>query len=462
MNPQLPPGPTAHAAFQTWRWFREPMPFLEDCARRFGDIFTVRLAGFRPVLLSNPDAIKEIFAGSPRVLFAGQANSVLKPFLGQHSLLLLDGDEHLRQRRLIMPALHGERMQAYGRAMIDIAHASIDTWPSGTPFPLHRPMQQITLQIILRTVFGIAQGARFARLSEILAKSLDIVAWPPLLLPLMQRDLGPLSPWGRFLRLHKEAEQILFAEMRQRREDGKLAGRTDVLSMMMQARDESGAPLSDPELRDELITLLVAGHETTATALAWAFRWLLGNAALLARLRDEIATAHEGGQLAPEKISRLELLDATVRETLRLQPVIPLVGRVLQEPLRVLHHDLPVGTVIAPCIYLTQRRPSLYPEPDRFDPDRYRSFKPSVSEWFPFGGGARRCIGAAFATYEMKMVLATVLSRVHLALSPGYRPKVVRRSITLTPSAGLPVIMTLLPARFRPTSAVPKVAEAPC
>jgi cytochrome P450 len=442
----LPKGPPAHAAIQTFRWMRQPLPFLEECAHRYGDIFTIRLLGFRPVILSNPEAIKEVFAGNPRVLFAGQANIVLKPFLGQHSLLLLDGDEHLRQRRLILPAFHGERMQAYGRTMMEAAHASIDTWPTGDVFPLHRPMQRITLQIILRTVFGIDEGERFRRLSELLSKALDIVAWPPLLLPAMQRDLGPLSPWGRFLRLYAEAAQILYAEMRQRRESGT-AGRTDVLSMMMAARDENGAALSDEELRDELVTLLVAGHETTATALCWAFRWLLSDPVLHERLLDEIASAFEGGQLVPEKVARLELLDGAVRETLRLSPVIPLVGRVLQEPLRVLGHDLPAGTVLAPCIYLTQRRASVYPDPERFDPERYRNFKPGAAEWFPFGGGVRRCIGAAFATYEMKMVLATILSRTTLALRPGYRPRVVRRSITLTPAEGLPVIVSSVRAR---------------
>jgi cytochrome P450 len=381
-----------------------------------------------------------MFAAGPDMMQGGKANVVLRPFLGSSSLILLDGDEHQRQRRLLMPPFHGERMQAYGKLMIDIAHASLDTWPVGRAFRFHRPMQSITMDIILRAVFGFDEGARMQRLHALLTKRLGMAAWPPLMLPAMQKDLGPLSPWGRFVRIGLQVDEILNEQIRDRR---RAAGpeRTDVLSLLVNARDEQGQEMSEQELRDELVTLLVAGHETTASALAWAMRWVLANPELEERLRAEIATAAPYGELLPDRVGKLELLDATVRETLRLQPVVPMVGRILERPARIGGYDLPAGAALLASIYLVQRRPELYPEPERFDPDRFLRTKPAPYEWFPFGGGIRRCIGMAFAVYEMKMVLATVLSRAWLRLeNPDIR--VVRRSITLTPQGGLPVVVT--------------------
>jgi cytochrome P450 len=302
-------------------------------------------------------------------------------------------------------------------------------------------MQAVTLQIILRTVFGVESGPRFAELADVLTRGLDIAAWPGLLFTFMQKDLGRLSPWGRFQRLAGRAGEILREEIRRGRAEGT-AGRADVLAMMLEARDETGAPLSEDEVHDELVTLLIAGHETTATALAWALRWILTNEALVQQLRDEIATA--GGE--PSRIAKLELLDGTVKEALRLQPVIPLVGRVLQQPASFAGLELPAGVIAAPSIYLVHRRPSVYPEPDAFRPARFSTFKPTPWEWLPFGGGLRRCIGAAFALYEMKMVLAALLPRVEMRLGVDV-VKVVRRGITLTPSDGLPVVVAAKRAR---------------
>lgn len=435
MTRPLPPGPSSPRAIQTLRWLRDPLSLLDSVGSRFGDIFTLGLpVGTKGVVLvSNPEAVKEIFALGPDEGHAGKANIVLKPFLGQHSLLVLDGSEHSRQRKMMMPAFHGERMQAYGQAMLDMAHDSVDGWPIGRSFVVHRPMQRITTQVILRTVFGVAAGPQFEELADLLAKTLDAAAWPGLLFPFMQKDLGPMSPWGRWRRLRDRASGILHEEIRQARKDH--AHRDDVLAMMVAARDEAGRVLSDDEIHDELITLLVAGHETTATALTWALRWIVPNHELTRRLQDEIASADDD----PAKIARLELLDATVKETLRLQPVIPIVGRVLQEPMRVLGWDLPTGTWIAPAIALIHQRSSLYPNPRRFDPDRFVGVRPAPWEWLPFGGGLRRCIGAAFAIYEMKMVLAAVLSRVEMRLESN-DVRTVRRSITLAPDGGLPLV----------------------
>ncbi len=434
----IPPGPSAPAALQLLRWIRAPFQLLDDCSSRFGDAFSLRLP-FMPmpiVIVSNPLAVKDVFGLGPDEAHAGKANVVLKPLLGEHSLLVLDGAEHLRQRKMMLPAFHGERMHAYGQTMIDMSQQSIDGWPIGEPFPIHRPMQSVALQIILRTVFGIGEGPRFAELAQLLTTALDLMAHPMLLFPVMQRDLGPYSPWGRFKRLGARASAILRGEIRRGREGGT-TGRTDVLAMLLEARDELGRHLTEDEIHDELVTLLVAGHETTATALSWALRWLLPDRDLADRLRDEIAGA--GGD--PARIAKLELLDATVKEALRLQPVVPLVGRVLQQPAAVGGLELPAGVFVAPSIYLVHRRPSLYAEPERFRPERFVGLKPAAWEWLPFGGGLRKCIGAAFALYEMKMVLASVLPRVDMRLG-GDRVRTVRRGITLTPGGGLPVVVT--------------------
>lgn len=450
----LPNGPRFGAAFTVFNWLYRPLPFLEECAARFGDAFTVRLPSLpAAVVFRHPDAIKDIFSATGDALLAGQFNATLGPFLGDRSVLMLDGPEHLRQRRLMLPPFHGERMQAYGALMIDATNDAIDTWPSDRPFPVHGSMQAITLKVILRAIFGLDQGERYDRMEALLPRLLDTGAWPPLLVPFMRADLGPLSPWGRFLRLSAEADEILYAEIYRRR---RLCARgADILSLLLDARDERGMPMSDHELRDELTTLLVAGHETTATSLAWALRWLLeppSNGApgphgepaqpgVLGRLTEEITRAHPEGSLDPARVAELPLLDAVVRETLRLQPVIPIVGRFLTRPTRVGGWDLPEGALVFASIHLAHRRPEAFPDPSRWDPDRFLGKKGSPYEWLPFGGGIRRCIGMAFALYEMKMVLATVLARASLRLAPGPRPRVVRRSITLTPSGGLPVIL---------------------
>jgi len=443
----LPPGPSTPAIIQILRWIRTPFQVLEQCQARFGDAFTMRLpqAPSGVVVVSDPLAVKDVFGLGKDEGHAGKANRVLEPLVGHHSLLLLDGAEHLRQRKMILPAFHGERMHAYGRIMLEATHRSIDGWPLGRTFPVHKRMQAITLQVILRTVFGVEEGPRFAELAEALRRMLDAIANPMLLVPLFQRDLGPLSPWGRFVRQARRAGEILRSEVRRGRETGT-AGRTDVLAMMLDARDDEGRPLSEDEVHDELITLLVAGHETTATALAWTLRWLLPDRGLLRRLTEEIAST-EGD---PVRLARLPLLDATVKESLRLQPVVPLVGRVLQQATKIGALDLPAGTFVAPSIYLVHRRPSLYPDPTRFRPERFLDLKPAAWEWLPFGGGLRKCVGASFALYEMKMVLAATLPRVDMRLASD-RVRYVRRSVTITPEGGLPVI--LLARRSRAASA---------
>jgi cytochrome P450 len=437
----LPAGPTEQPIRTTIHWMRSPQEFLEKMASRYGDPFTMKLPGAPTfVVFSNPDAVKEVFADDGQTMHAGKANVPLKPFLGEHSLLMLDGEEHMRQRKLLLPPFHGERMQAYGRTMIDLTNTALDRWPTGEPFAVHHHLQAITLRVIVRTVFGVDDGPRFESFCDKVTRLTDIASWPWLILPILQKDLGPLSPWGRFQRMGAEVDGALLEEIRERRRLGS-KGRIDILSLLVDARDEDGKPMTDEELRDQLVTLLIAGHETTATSIAWALRWILDRRDVKARMMAELASAGASGELTPERIAKLEYLDAVVRETMRLQPVIPLVGRVLQKPARVGGIDLPAGTAVVCSIYLAQRREQVYPNAARFDPDRFLNKKFSPNEFFPFGGGIRRCVGMAFALYEMKMVLATLLARTEMRLAPGKPVRAVRRAITLTPSGGLRVIM---------------------
>lgn len=450
---RLPQGPRSHPIAQTWRWIREPLEFMDECASRYGEVFRVDIWKLGTVVfLSNPDAIKEVFAGDPELFPAGISNAVLKPFLGENSMLVIDGAEHTRQRKLLSPALHGERMELYGRTMLDLSDDSIDSWPLHKTFPLFEELQGITLQIILRTIFGIAAGHRFAEVFDIVRRATDIATNPLLLFPMMQIDLGPYSPWGKVRRFSAQLDEILLTEVKARQAEQQAGApiRHDILSVLVAARDDSGAPMSFAELRDELLTMLIAGHETTATALAWTMEALLRDTSLRNRLLDELSTAIEDDVLLPERVAKLPLLDATVREGLRFRPVVQIVARQLQRPMHVGGYDLPPGYLVAPAIYLAHRRPSVFPEPQRFDPERFLRSRPSPSEWFPFGGGHRRCIGAAFAMYEMKMILASLLKRTSMQLPPGYVARPIRRGVILTPCKGVPV--TLRERRVRMTS----------
>lgn len=434
----LPPGP---GLLQALGFVRRPFQFLDTCARRFGDWFTVRAPGLPPfVFTSEPDAIRDVFSGDPEQLHAGEANAPLAAFMGPESVLLLDGAAHLRERRLLLPPFHGERMQAYGRVMREITDRCIDAWSVGQAFPIHRSFQAITFEVILRTVFGFDEGAELARLRECLSPLFELFAGrlaPLIQVPAFQFELGGWSPWGRVVRLKREVEQLLYTEFARRRTQGT-NGRADVLSLLLEARDEQGAPMTDAVLRDEMLTLLLAGHETTAASLAWVIHRVLARPDVMTQLTEEIVRVG----CEPQRINDLVYLDAVIKETSRLDPVIPNVGRRLHVPLRIGSRDLPAGPVVAPCIYLAHRRPDLWPDPERFDPERFIGARINPVAFFPFGGGTRRCIGAAFASYEMKVVLARIFSRVRLDPAPGYRARLVRRSIAFTPSEGLPVVVS--------------------
>jgi len=436
----VPPGPRAPALFQSLRWLSKPIPMLEDCSRRYGDAFTFRFPAFDPIVLfSHPAAIKAIFTGDGDALRAGEANVVLAPFVGTDSVLLADGDRHRRKRKLMMPPFHGERMQLYGEVMRTITDRVIDEWPLGAPFPVHTETQRITLDVILSAVFGLDEGHTYDELRSRMVEGATVVtAHPLLMLKALQRDLGPFTAWRRVTQLRDQVDAMLFAEFARRRAE-EPRDRTDVLSLLLAARDEDGAPMSDQELRDEMVTLLLAGHETTATTLAWVLHHVLAHPAVYDRLRAELA-AYDGHDRVPAS-NELPFLDATIKESQRLMPIIPMVGRRVREPVTIGDHTLPAGVVAAPCMYLTHRRPELWDEPDAFKPERFLGRRPTPYEFFPFGGGNRACLGAAFASFEMKIVLARILSRCELRAVPGYRASVVRRGIAFAPSEGMPVVV---------------------
>ncbi len=440
MADELPPGPTSPPLLQAMRWVQWPLPFMDECALRFGETFTLRFPAAPPIVMfTHPDAIKTIFTGDEEDLRAGEANYRLEPILGRHSLLILDGKEHLHERRLLQPPFHGDRMLAYGTVMRDIAAAAVARWPTGRPFAIHPEMQGMTLDVILRTVFGLDEGPAKRDLRAGLMELLAIGSNPQLLLAAQQAQGNGARPATRFFAARERVDRQLFAEIAARRK-ADVDGRPDILSLLVRATYEDGRPLEDQALRDELMTMLLAGHETTATALAWTVSHLLGDARVRTRLLDELRQAGPA-PLDPQQVTKLEYLDAVCRETLRLTPIVPLVGRRLTRPMTIGGVDLPAGVVAAPCIYLAHRRPERWPEPERFRPERFLESKPTPYEFLPFGGGVRRCLGMAFALVEMKIVLAEVLSRIDLRTAPGFQVRVVRRSVTLAPSEGMPVVV---------------------
>ena len=442
----LPPGPTGPSALIAARFLLRGSRFLEDSCERYGPVFSVRLNTGRTVVIAGDPAIaKEVFQGSPDDLHAGAGNVILKPILGGRSVLLLDGPEHLRQRRLMLPPFHGERMRAYGETMREVADRHIGRWPVGRAFSVHPTMQEITLEIILRTVFGVSQPADIERLGAPMKRLLNSTDQPlRLLLLQLTRSAGakPRSPWGRIFALMAPVDALIHEQIAARRAQDEPSD--DILSLLLAARDEDGNALTDAELRDELMTLLLAGHETTATALAWTVERLVRTPRVLQRLREEV----EAGETT-------EYLDATIKEALRLRPVVPGVIRQLQRPLTIGGMELPAGINVAPSIYLIHRRADIYPEPQAFRPERFLGDDaPSTYEWLPFGGGIRRCLGASFALYEMRIVLETLLRRATLETTDAPSEPVRRRFVTFTPGDGGRVRVTRLAPALEPPARV--------
>lgn len=437
-----PAGPKTPKLIQTLQAIWYPMEYLEDCARVYGDTFTAKFTSFpESVIFSHPQALQEIFTADSKSFESGVANRLLKPSLGENSMILLDGDRHTRQRRLLTPPFHGERMRAYGQIICDVTMRIMGTRAVDQIILTRAAMQEISLRVILRAVFGLDEGERFEQLRSLLSAMSDSFNSPLrsslLFLRQLQQDWGPWSPWGQFLRRRQEIDHLIYAEIRDRRASDKALGE-DILSLMMSAQDEAGQPMTDVELRDELMTLLIAGHETTASALTWALYWIHRQPQVREKLLQELE------ELGPEPdfnaIARLPYLHAVYQETLRLYPVVLFsFFRVTQTPFTVMGEEYAPGTYLSPCIYLTHHRPDLYPEPKQFRPERFLERQYSPYEFLPFGGGNRRCIGMAFAQYEIKLVLATVLSRFQFTLVEDRPIRSVRRGLTFSPEGDVPV-----------------------
>lgn len=424
----LPPGPKLPPLLQVAAIARDPIGTALRAHRRFGEPFTMRVPGFSPSLVfSSPELVKQVVTGKPDVFHAGLANRPLKPVLGRWSLLTLDRGPHLQQRKLLLPPFHGERLRAYGELIHELAEREAAAWPIGEPFRLERRMQDLTLEVILDVVFGITDEARKDDLRRLLPPYVDssrhVVFWGSM----AAFNFGPIRLRETFESRRAAVDQLLYAEIADRRlmDEEALSRRSDILSMLVQATHEDGTPMGDGELRDELMTLVAAGHETTATALTWAMDLLLRHPDVLARMRDD-----------PDG----EYVRAVCQEVLRIRPVVPFVGRVVTEDVEIGGHRVPAGAAALASIALTHHREDIYPEPSRFRPERFLGEQevPSYG-WLPFGGGVRRCIGATFAQFELETILR-VLARSTVRLA-SRRPEPVRATgVTLVPGRGVRLV----------------------
>jgi cytochrome P450 family 135 len=424
----LPPGPRDPGIVQALKMSRQPLRWAMAIHRKHGEPFTMRSPGFgASVAFSSPELIQPILTGDPSVFHAGLANAPLKPVLGPWSLLILDRATHMRQRKLLLPPFHGERLRAYAELITELTQREVLSWPLATPFPLHRRMERLTLEVILEVVFGIADEGRKAELRRLLPLLVEsgrrMIFWGTML----HRDVGPIRPQATFETRRAAVDELLYAEIRERRALGAeaLGARDDILSMLLGATHEDGTPMGDSELRDELLTLVLAGHETTATALSWAIDLLQRNPDVLARVR-----AGEDD----------EYLEAVVKEVLRIRPVVPIVGRDVTEPVEIGGHHIPAGTDLVVVIAITHHREDVFPQPSRFRPERFLAGGevPSYG-WVPFGGGVRRCIGASFAQFEIATVLK-VLARSPIRLAVR-RPEPIRATgVTLVPGRGVRLV----------------------
>jgi cytochrome P450 len=426
----LPPGPRQHPAVQMVGFWTRPTAFLERCRRRYGKRFTLHIMGAPPfVALSEPDHIKQLFSAPPDVLHPGEGARILEPILGANSVLLLDEAPHLEQRKLMLPSFHGERMQGLSGLMSELTEREIATWPRDAPVALHPRLQRLTLEIILRAAFGLERSERMELLRERLTQVLAFAESPLSLLPPRVQRL-PIGSPGRLQRLLSEVDALIFEQIEERRR-GDRGGGEDILAMLLAARHEDGSPMSAQELRDELVTALVAGHETTASQLAWAFERLAREPGSLARLVSEL------DQGAGEKY-----LTATIHEVMRRRPVvINAEPRLVKREVEIGGWSYPPGVSLLASIWLVHHDEATYPDPYAFRPERFLDRQPGTYTWIAFGGGRRRCLGASFAMLEMKTVLRAVLARCHVRPAAARAEAAWRRSITISPADGATVIL---------------------
>ena len=433
---ELPPGGRVPALVNGWRFARDPLGYIRLYHRRHGAVACTRFPGIGlAVVVADPALVKQVFGTAPSVARAGEANAtVLEPTVGSNSLLTLDEEAHMRQRKLLLAPFHGNNVNRWGETIRAIVEQDMEEWPVGEPFALRAHTQRITLAVILRAVFGVRDEERFLR-AQVLVDRFARRAHPISLFRFARHDFGPWSPWARFKRARGELDAFLYEEIALRRGESDMGERDDVLSLLLRATDEDGRPMSDVELRDELVTIVGAGHETTATALAWAFERLLRTPRVMTRLRRSLV---EGD----------EYLDATIKETLRVRPVITETGRRLSREIELGGYRIPAGAMVMPSIVAIHFREDIYDEPDEFRPERFLEEAPDGYAWIPFGGGVRRCVGASFAQFEMRVIIRAILERAELrAADPApERPRL--RNITVAPAHGCRVVLE----RKRPAS----------
>lgn len=447
----LPPGPPLPPSVQAAMMLRYWPRFVAACRRRYGSVFTLRVASLGTlVYLDDPADIKTVFAGDPTVYHAGEANSMLSGLIGDSSVLVTDEDVHRDRRRLMVAPFQRDAVARQAGVMAEIAAANIAEWPVGTEFPVAPRMSEITLEVILRTVIGATDPARLAALRKVIPRVVDMSALATL--AIASPDLQRRFPWRGVRRRIEEADRLLYAEIAERRADPDLAARTDVLAMLVRAADEDGRAMTDLELRDQLMTLLVAGHDTTATGLSWALERLSRHPATLAKA-VRAAEASAAGDPAGD-----EYLDALAKETLRIRPVVFDVGRVLTEPVELAGYRLPAGVVVVPGIGLVHASAERYPDPDRFDPERMLGAALTPTTWLPFGGGNRRCLGATFAMVEMRIVLREVLRRIELSTTSVADERQKVKHVIMVPHRGARIRVQAI--RDTP-SASPAAARTP-
>ncbi|MEH2310262.1 MAG: cytochrome P450 [Nostoc sp.] len=442
----LPDGPQMPRWLRMIKFISQPVKYMDDFAKIYGDTFTIRSSrgDNHLVYFSQPQALEQIFTADSSHFEVGRGNIGLKFLLGDRSFMLSDGDRHQRQRQLLAPPFHGERMRAYGQEIRKITRQVSNEWQIGKPFNIRESMQEITLRVILRVVFGLNEGQLFEELRRSLSDLLDFITSPVMssafFFRFMQKDFGAWSPWGWILQQRQKIEQLIYALLRERRAESD-QNRQDILSLMMAARYNDGQGMSDEELHDELMTLLVAGHETTASALTWAFYWIDHLPEVRQKLLQELNTIEVNPDLS--SIGKLPYLTAVCQETLRIYPIVMnAFVRIVKTPIEIMGYELPEGTAVVPSIYLAHHREEVYPQSKQFKPERFLQRQYSPYEYLPFGGGNRRCIGMAFAQYEMKIVLATVLSDFQLSLVNKHSVRPVRRGLTLAAPAGMKMVAT--------------------
>jgi cytochrome P450 family 110 len=435
---------------QTLQLIVNPIKFLEDSAARYGDPFSVRVLGLNSppvVFFSHPESIVECFAVPAKELDFKKATHVFEPLFGSNSIVLQEGRSHNRQRQLLMPPFHGDRMKTYGEAICNITEEATQNWQVGTIVSMQKIMPDITLQIILQVVFGLRPGDRYQKLREKLTSLLEDITKPLystlFFFPPLQKDLGAWSPWGNYKKRIEEIDTLIYAEISERRQENEnldSSSRTDVLSLLMSASDEDGQKMTDIELRDQLVSLLLLGYETTAAVLTWVFYLIHSHPRVKDKLLKELNSL--GSKANPQDITQLPYLSAVCQETLRVHPIALIcTPRMVKDKVEIAGQKYESGTVLVPCIYLAHQRLETYPEPKKFLPERFLNQKFSPCEYLPFGGGYRGCIGTAFSMYELKLVLATILMRFQLELADNRPVRPVRRGITIVPSGGVKMVV---------------------